>query len=131
MRRRDFIGAVVGAATMGPLAAFAQQPGGIRRISVLSAFPENDAETRDNLQAFRSALEQFGWIDGSNVRIDCRSTFGDAELVRKCAAEVVALAPDAVLAVGGGNSGTDATTEQQHINSKSAKLRSIRRRSGG
>jgi putative ABC transport system substrate-binding protein len=100
MRRREFITLLVGAAAW-PLAARAQQSDGMRRIGVLTNLPENDPESQSRNAAFLQALQQLGWIDGRNVRIDYRWTLGDAERSRKYAAELVALAADVILAVGG------------------------------
>jgi len=73
--RREFITLLGGAATW-PLAARAQQPAGMRRIGVLTAFADNDAEAQANITAFRQSLEKVGWIEGRNLAIDYR--WGDA-----------------------------------------------------
>ena len=100
MRRRDVITLLGGAAVAWPLAARAQQPGGIRRIGVLMNQAADDPEGQARLIAFVQALQKFGWTDGRNVRIDTRWAAGDAERIRKYAAEFSALAPDVVLASG-------------------------------
>src|SRR5215472_15851254 len=80
-RRRAFITLVGGAAAAWPLAARAQQPAGMRRIEVLTAFSDNDAEAQANITAFRQSLEKVGWIEGRNLAIDYR--WGDAHPERK------------------------------------------------
>jgi putative ABC transport system substrate-binding protein len=76
MRRRDLI-TLLGGAAAWPLAARAQQPAGMRRIGVLTAFADNDAEAQANITAFRQSLEKVGWIEGRNLAIDYR--LGDAD----------------------------------------------------
>ena len=98
MRRREFISLLGGAAAAWPLAARAQQPERMRRISVLTPFPADDAEGHARLTAFAQALQQLGWTVGQNVRIDYRWGPGNAETMRKYATELVALSPDVVLA---------------------------------
>ena len=99
MRRREFLGVLSGAAAAWPLAAGAQQSERIRRIGVLTPWPANDAEARDRVTAFAHALQLLGWVDGKNVRIDYRLADGKADTMRKFAAELVALAPDVILAL--------------------------------
>jgi putative tryptophan/tyrosine transport system substrate-binding protein len=77
--RRKFLATLGGAAAAWPLAARAQQPERMRRIGVLTAFAENDAEAQANITAFRQSLEKVGWI-GRNLAIDYR--WGDADLER-------------------------------------------------
>jgi putative ABC transport system substrate-binding protein len=97
MKRREFI-TLVGGAAAWPLAARAQQPGRMRRIGVLSPYPADDTEGHARLTAFAQALQQLGWTVGQNVRIDYRWGPGNAETMRKYATELVALAPDVILA---------------------------------
>jgi putative ABC transport system substrate-binding protein len=99
MRRREFIGLVVGAATW-PLAARAQQSDQVRRIGVLISLADDDPETVTRHAAFERALQALGWTVGRNVRIDYRSARGDVTRVRKYAAELLALGPDVILASG-------------------------------
>jgi putative ABC transport system substrate-binding protein len=94
MRRREFI-TLVGGAAAWPLAARAQQGERMRRVGVLEGIPE-DAY----LAAFLQGLQQLGWIDGHNVRIDTRWGAGNVDNIRKYAAELLGLAPDVMLAVG-------------------------------
>jgi putative tryptophan/tyrosine transport system substrate-binding protein len=101
VNRRHFITLLGGAAAAWPLAARAQQPGGIRRIGNLMNVAETDRESPARIAAFAEGLQQAGWIDGRNVRIDHRWAAGDAERYRRYAAELVALAPDVILATAG------------------------------
>ena len=100
MRRRDFIKGVVGSAAAFPFAARAQQPDRIRHIGVLSGSAEDDQDTKIHLAVFVKELQQLGWTDGRNVRIDYRFVAGNPENYPKYAAELVALAPDVILAPG-------------------------------
>jgi putative ABC transport system substrate-binding protein len=99
MRRREFIRLVSGAAAAWPFTVRAQQPEQMRRIGVLIA-TEDDPEQQPRLAAFRQGLQQLGWTEGHNVRIDYRFAAGKPENYRKYAAELVALAPDVILAPG-------------------------------
>jgi putative ABC transport system substrate-binding protein len=99
MRRREFILLVGGAAATWPLAARAQEPSGVRRIGVLMNISD-DPEGKARLAAFRQSLEQLGWIDGRNVRIDTKWADGDVERIRRLATEMVAQSPDVILASG-------------------------------
>jgi putative ABC transport system substrate-binding protein len=101
MRRREFISLIVGAAATWPLAARAQQLDRMRRIGVLMALAADDPAGQARLVAFVQALRELGWTDGVNVRIDTRWAAGDAERFRSYAVELVALAPDVILASGG------------------------------
>jgi putative ABC transport system substrate-binding protein len=97
MRRRDFITLLGGAAAAWPLAASAQQRE-MRRIGVLMAFASDDPEGQARLAAVAQGLQQSGWTVGQNVRVDYRWSGGNADNMRKYAAELVALAPDVILA---------------------------------
>jgi putative ABC transport system substrate-binding protein len=100
--RRDFITLLGGVAAAWPLAARAQQRREhMRRIGVLTAFTADDPEAQDRIAAFLQGLQEFGWIVGRNVRIVTRWGAGDADRFRTYAAELVALAPDVILANGG------------------------------
>ena len=100
MKRRDFITLVGGAAASRGLIARAQQPERMRRIGALMPGTADDAEYQARMAAFLQALQQLGWSDGRNVRIDTRWAAGDANLIRKYAAELIELAPDVILAPG-------------------------------
>ena len=99
MRRREFISFVGGAAISWPLAARAQQPERMRRIGALMPWPADDAEAQSRVTAFVQALQQLGWTDGQNVRIDYRRGDGKADTMRKYATELAALKPDVILAL--------------------------------
>jgi putative ABC transport system substrate-binding protein len=99
MRRRGFIKLLGGAATW-PLAARAQQLDRMRRIGVLLPSVSDDAEFQARLGALLQGLQQSGWSIGRNVRIDIRWATANAAEIRRYAAELVALAPDVVVAVG-------------------------------
>jgi len=101
MKRRELIALLVGAAVAWPLTARAQQPERMRRIGVLLPATENDPEFQSRLTAFQQALHELGWIIGSNVRLEIRWATPDIAKVRQQAAELVALAPDVILATGG------------------------------
>jgi putative ABC transport system substrate-binding protein len=101
MRRRDFITLLGGAAVAWPLAARAQQVERMRRVGVLMPSAEDDPEGQSRLRAFMQGLQQSGWTDGRNLRIDIRWGAGDAERIRRYAAELAALAPDVILAGAG------------------------------
>ena len=79
MRRREFITLLGGTAATWPLAARAQQGERMRRISVLAALAENDAEVKVWLTAFQEGLQRLGWEPGRNIRIDYRLAGGDQE----------------------------------------------------
>jgi putative ABC transport system substrate-binding protein len=98
MKRREFITLLGGAAAAWPLAARAQQPEPMRRIGVLMGYAESDSEAQSALAAFVQGLQQLGWADGRNVRIDTRwSIPADADLMQRFAKELVALQPDLIL----------------------------------
>src|SRR5450631_2104662 len=104
MKRREFIG-LIGGAAVSPLTARAQQPERVRRIGVLLPGTPDDAEYQARQAAFLQALQQLGWSDGRNVLIDTRWAAGDANLIRKYAAELIALAPDVILTAGSATMG--------------------------
>ena len=98
MRRRDFITLIGGAAAAWPLAARAQQP--MRRVGVLMGTAASDPEGQARHAAFVQGLAQLGWSDRRNVRIDTRWVAGDPNLYRTTIPELLALAPDVILASG-------------------------------
>lgn len=101
MRRREFIRMLGGVAAVAcSLTARAQQTDRVQRVGVLMNVTSDDPEGQTRLAAFRQALQQSGWNDGGNMRIDIRWGANDVELDRKYASELVALGPDAILAVG-------------------------------
>jgi ABC-type uncharacterized transport system substrate-binding protein len=96
MRRREFI-TLVGGAAAWPLAARAQQPERIRRVGVLLYSSDSQPTGQQFIAAFRQGLQELGWTDGRNVRIDVRWAAGDDERYRAYAGDLVALAPDVVM----------------------------------
>jgi len=101
VKRREFITLLGGAAAGWPLAAYAQQPDRMRRIGVLMNLAADDPEASRRMTAFVQGLQQLGWTEGSNVRIDTRWGAGSADRFRTYAAELVALKPDVVFATAG------------------------------
>ena len=99
MKRREFITLLGGAATAWPLAARAQQER-MRRVGVLMNLTADDPEASARVTALAQSLQQLGWTDGRNVRIDYRWGAVDTDHSRRYAAELVALAPDVILAAG-------------------------------
>ena len=99
MRRREFI-AGFGSAAAWPLVAEWQQTERVRRISVLMSGKAEDKEAKDALAAFIRGLQQLGWTDGRNLRIDLRLGAGDADIIRKHAVELAALSPDIIVTYG-------------------------------
>ena len=99
IRRREFITLLSGAAAW-PLAAKAQQAGRMHRIGVLLPSAANDPESMSRVTAFLQGLQELGWTDGRNVRIEFRWGAGDAEQYGKIASDLIALAPDVVLTLG-------------------------------
>jgi putative tryptophan/tyrosine transport system substrate-binding protein len=99
MNRRAFI--VGHGAAAWPVVAQAQQGDRVRRVGVLISERENDPEAKTSLSAFTRRLAELGWTDDSNLRIDYRTGRGDADLIRRYAAELLALAPEVVLATAG------------------------------
>jgi putative ABC transport system substrate-binding protein len=100
MKRREFI-MLLGGAAGWPITARAQPAGRMmRRIGVLMSTASDDQESIGRYTAFLQALQELGWTDGRNVRIDTRWSAGDAERAQKYAGELVALAPDVIVASG-------------------------------
>jgi len=111
MKRREFITLLGGAAAAWPLAARAQQSEPMRRIGVLMNVAADDPEAAARVGAFSQGLGELGLVIGRNVRIDYRWYAGNAEAARKYATELVALAPEVILA-----SGTLGVTAIQQVN---------------
>ena len=93
MRRREFIMLLSCAAATWPLAGYAQQPDGVRRIGVLMPLAESDPSIKRQLAAFVRQLQELGWTEGRNLRIDYRWAAGDAERMQAFAKELVTLQP--------------------------------------
>jgi putative tryptophan/tyrosine transport system substrate-binding protein len=101
MRRRELILLIGGAVAAWPVMARAQQSGQMRRIGVLMNIAENDPQSAVRISALVRGLEELGWAVGRNVQIDYRWAAGNANLYRKYAPELAALAPNVILVVGG------------------------------
>jgi len=99
MRRRDFI-SLLGCTALWPVAAHAQPAERIRRVGVLLQATQNDLEFQFRLKAFLDGLAQFGWTEGRNLQLEYRWAGGNPDEVRRHAAELVALAPDVLVAAG-------------------------------
>jgi putative ABC transport system substrate-binding protein len=99
MRRREFLALVGGVAIAArPGIGRAQHPGRTRRIAILLGVAESDPEAQNRVGALRQELERLGWVDGRNIRIEQRWTGGDAERLRAYTEELVASAPDVIVA---------------------------------
>ena len=94
MRRRDFIGLVVGTAASRPFSARAQQPVRMRRVGVLFAGAENDPNQQADQAKFSDALRGSGWTQGPNITVDYRWAAGDLRRIQMFAKELVDLKPD-------------------------------------
>jgi putative ABC transport system substrate-binding protein len=97
IRRREFI-TLLGGAAAWSLLARAQQAARMRRIGVLNAVAADDPQSQRRMTAFVQSLQQLGWTDGRNLLIEMRWGAGDGERLRRYAAELVALAPDVIVA---------------------------------
>jgi ABC-type uncharacterized transport system substrate-binding protein len=97
MRRREFI-TLVGGAAAWPVGALAQQSDEVRRVGVLVNTAADDPEGQTSVAAFKQALQQLGWSEGRNLRIDYRGAAADAERIQMYAKELVALQPHVLLA---------------------------------
>jgi putative ABC transport system substrate-binding protein len=100
MKRREFITLLGGVAASWPLAARAQQPERVRRIGVLTSSSMQDLATQARFAALQQGLQQLGWTDGHNLRIDYRWAAGDADNLHRYAGELVKLGPDVIVANG-------------------------------
>ena len=97
MRRRDFLGALVGTAVAWPLAGRAQQAERMRRVAILMGLAEDDPETKARLEKFRTDIEKLGWSEGRNVHIEIRFAPAGAN-AQALAKQLIALQPDVILA---------------------------------
>jgi putative ABC transport system substrate-binding protein len=101
MRRRDFIKFLVGSTCPWTFTARAQQSEQIKRVGILMNLSEQDPEGQTRLNAFLQSLQNKGWMQGRNVNVDTCWGAGKAERYRTCAAELIALAPNVILAGSG------------------------------
>ena len=99
MQRREFITLIGGAVAAWPLAARAQ-PERLRRIDMLISTAEDDPDTHTRVTAFLQRLQQLGWTDGRNVQINSRWGASNPDRIRGYVAELTALAPDIIVAIG-------------------------------
>jgi len=97
VNRRAFI-ALLGGAAAWPIAARAQQPDGTRRVGVLSNIGESDPEAQSMVAALHQALQELGWVEGRNIRIDRRWAAGNPDRIGVLARELVGLRPDVLVA---------------------------------
>ena len=97
LKRREFISLLSSAAAAWPLPARAQQRDRMRRIGILMGYAEGDREGEGFVVAFREGLEQLGWAEGRNIRLDLRWAALDAQSMQQFAKELVALQPDLIL----------------------------------
>jgi putative tryptophan/tyrosine transport system substrate-binding protein len=98
--RREFI-TLIGGTAAWPVVGRAQQIERVRHVCVLAQQPESDPEDRKRMVAFLQALQNLGWREGENIRIQSRHALGKLENARKYAVELAALMPDVILAAGG------------------------------
>ena len=99
MRRREFI-TVIGGVAAWPLAALAQQPAQMKRVGIVLPFAASYPDGQARIAAFQQTLAGFGWIEGTNMRTEIRWAGSNADDIRKNALELIALAPDVILADG-------------------------------
>jgi putative tryptophan/tyrosine transport system substrate-binding protein len=104
MRRRDFVKAIAGSAAVWPVTARAQQ-GDRKRVGIIIGPTGEESETKARIDAFLQELKHLGWDEGRNVQIEMRASAGNIGTARRYAAELVAFAPDVILAVGGSTVG--------------------------
>jgi putative tryptophan/tyrosine transport system substrate-binding protein len=100
MRRREFITLLGGAAATWPLAARAQQHERVRHIGVFMDLGEGDPEGQIRVAALKRGLQDLGWIEGRNLRIETRWAAGEAAQMKPLAAELVSLAPEVIVSSG-------------------------------
>jgi len=105
LKRRDFITFIGGAAAVWPLATRAQQSESMRRVAVLMNLAPEDELAQRRLETFSRKLSELGWINGRNMHIETCWAAGETTFFRRCAAELVAIAPDVILAASGATVG--------------------------
>jgi putative ABC transport system substrate-binding protein len=98
MRRRELIAMLGGTALAWPLAARAQPAERVRRVGILMGTASDDPDAQANIAALHQGLQEAGWVIGRNLRVDVRWSAGESARLRELAAELVALAPDAIVA---------------------------------
>jgi putative tryptophan/tyrosine transport system substrate-binding protein len=102
VKRRQFITLIGGAAVAWPLAARAQRPNRMRHIGVFLGLAQSpdDPGAGEVLRPFKAAMQEAGWVDGTNIQLDYRFGGGDLNKINASAAELVALAPELIYAMG-------------------------------
>ena len=100
MKRREFMSLLGGAAAAWPLAARAQQRERMRRVALLMSVGADDAEGQSRITAFVQGLQELGWSEGRNLRVEYRWAAGNADNIGKYAAELVAIKPDVIVGSG-------------------------------
>jgi len=110
MRRRDFIKVAAGSVAIAPLTAWAQQPAGMRRVGVLMTALESDSEYQTYISTLRKELQNLGWTEGGNLRIDYRWGGLNVESRGQFAKELIAMQPDVIFSQ---NTPTTITPHQQ------------------
>jgi putative ABC transport system substrate-binding protein len=100
LRRREFITLLGGAVVAWPKVTVAQQPDRLRRIGMLTVIAEDDPTAKARVAALRQGLEELGWIEGRNIRLEFRYAGGDPDRARKYAAELVSVGSDVIVANG-------------------------------
>src|SRR6266508_3540896 len=98
MKRREFIKVIAGSAVVWPLSARAQQTDRMRRIGILMNLSADDPEGQARLAAFLQGLQEGGWVVGRNAQVDIRWGAGDGDRISRYARELLAVAPDVILA---------------------------------
>jgi ABC-type uncharacterized transport system substrate-binding protein len=98
MKRREFMTLLGGVAAAWPLAARAQQAGQVRRVGVLVGYSESDLMAQHRISAFQRGLQELGWREGHNIRLDVRFAAADPDRMRAYATELVGMVPDVILA---------------------------------
>src|SRR5215468_9133149 len=114
MRRREFIVSTLGLAVARPYSARAQSTERLRIVGIISAFGSDDPEGQVRLATFKQALEQLGWEPSRNLKIEIRWIGRDEDRIHQAhqyAAEIVALAPDVILAIAS-SAAVDALQQQ-------------------
>ena len=97
MERREFITLLGGGAVLWPLTARAQQPERMRRLGVLMAVAESDTDALKGIGILQQRLQELGWKNGDNLRVDYRWGNGDADRIQALAKELVDLQPDVLV----------------------------------
>jgi putative ABC transport system substrate-binding protein len=100
VQRRNFVKGMIGLAAASPLVVRARQSERVRHLGVLMPYAASDPQAQGRQQALVQGLQQLGWTDGGNIRIEYRWSAGKEDDTRKYAAELVALAPDVIFASG-------------------------------